>query len=60
MSLGRTFGDVARGQPVAYLGSAGYLEVAVNGASAEAILGLGEGDIVTIRPGKPPSARSRR
>jgi len=39
----RTFGEVPEGAPVAYLGSAGLLEVAVNRGSAREALGLKEG-----------------
>ncbi len=46
--LKRTYGDVAPGKPVALLGSAGYLEIAVNGGNANAALSLGKGDDVFI------------
>ncbi|MFD3005946.1 SAM hydrolase/SAM-dependent halogenase family protein [Thermus tengchongensis] len=39
----RTFGEVGEGEAVAYLGSAGLLEVAVNRGSAKEALGLKEG-----------------
>lgn len=35
--------------PVAIIGSSGYLEIAVNGGSAEAVLGLRTGDRVALR-----------
>jgi S-adenosylmethionine hydrolase len=38
--LKRTFSDVAEGKPVAYFGSSGYLEIAVNGGSAMDFFGL--------------------
>ncbi|MCS7273740.1 MAG: SAM-dependent chlorinase/fluorinase [Fimbriimonadales bacterium] len=38
LPLKRTFGEVAHGAPLAYWGSSGYLEVAINGASAAAEL----------------------
>jgi hypothetical protein len=44
----RTYGDVALGKAVALFGSAGYLEIAVNGGNANAALSLGKGDDVTI------------
>jgi hypothetical protein len=44
----RTYGDVASGKPVALFGSAGYLEIAVNGGNAHAALSVGKGDDVTI------------
>lgn len=34
LPLASTFGDVPRGEPVAYLGSEGLLEIAINGGSA--------------------------
>ncbi|MEO0794482.1 MAG: SAM-dependent chlorinase/fluorinase [Verrucomicrobiota bacterium] len=38
--IGRTFGDVPHGQPVAYIGSGGHLEIAVNGGCAKTLLDL--------------------
>jgi S-adenosylmethionine hydrolase len=38
--LKRTFSDVAEGKPVAYFGSSGYLEIAVNGGSAMDFFGF--------------------
>jgi S-adenosylmethionine hydrolase len=40
MAISNTFGDVDRGQPVAYIGSSGLLEIGVNQGSAELTLGL--------------------
>jgi len=37
--LGRTFSDVAEGDAVAYVGSSGYLEIAVNSGSALELFG---------------------
>jgi len=47
--LGLTFSSVEEGELVAYLGSAGYLEVAVRGGSAAQELGIKTGDRVVIR-----------
>ncbi|WP_038048623.1 S-adenosyl-l-methionine hydroxide adenosyltransferase family protein [Thermus caliditerrae] len=44
----RTFGEVGEGEAVAYLGSAGLLEVAVNRGSAKEALGLKEGTPVRL------------
>jgi len=44
-----TYADVAVGQPVALIGSAGLLEIAVNRGSAAQTLGGGRGTAVTIR-----------
>jgi S-adenosyl-L-methionine hydrolase (adenosine-forming) len=41
--LRRTFGDVAPGDPVAYVGSGGTIEIAVRGQRADAALGLTRG-----------------
>jgi S-adenosylmethionine hydrolase len=46
--LKRTFADVARGEPVAYVGSGGMLEVAVRDGSASEKLGVGIGTSVTV------------
>ncbi|MDM7323746.1 MAG: SAM-dependent chlorinase/fluorinase [Thermus sp.] len=50
----KTFGEVGKGEAVAYLGSAGLLEIAINQGSAREALGLKEGMPVIIVP--PPSA----
>lgn len=52
--ISRTFGEVARGQPVAYIGSAETLEIAVREDSAARILGLAKGALITIEPGPTP------
>ena len=44
----RTFADVARGRALAYVGSGGHLELAVNGARAIDLLGLAPGDPVRV------------
>lgn len=46
----RTFGDVPEGEAVAYLGSAGLLEVALNRGNAREALGLREGMPVRLLP----------
>lgn len=48
----RTFGDVPVGQAVAYLGSGGLLEIALNRGSAREALGLKEG--MEVRLEAPP------
>lgn len=47
--LRRTFADVRTGRPVAYVGSLGLLEIAVNGRSAEEFFKVGVGEKVTVR-----------
>ncbi|HKI95407.1 MAG TPA: SAM-dependent chlorinase/fluorinase [Gemmatimonadales bacterium] len=49
----RTFGDVAFGELVAYVGSAGTIEVAVRDGSAARMLGLGRGAEVRVMPREP-------
>jgi len=44
----RTFGDVGRGEPVAYFGSGGRLEVAVREGSAQEASGARRGDCVVL------------
>jgi len=44
----RTYGDVAPGALVAYVGSTGHLEIAVRDGSAAARLGVGVGDAVRV------------
>lgn len=46
--LHRTYGDVALGKPVALIGSSGYIEIAVNGGTANAALLIGKGDEVLV------------
>jgi S-adenosylmethionine hydrolase len=43
LGLRRTFADVGRGDPVAYVGSGGTVEVAVRDGRADAALGLSRG-----------------
>lgn len=49
LDLQTTFGDVPPGDPVAYIGSEGLVEIAVNGGSALVELGFGSGDPVELR-----------
>lgn len=49
--LQRTFGDVATGGLVAYIGSGGYVEIAVRDGSAARRLGIGVGHEVRARLG---------
>lgn len=44
----RTYSEVAHGTPLALFGSSGYLEIAVNGGSAQVALHLDRGDPVSI------------
>ena len=53
--LRRTFADVASGQPLAYVGSAGTVEIAVRDGSATRLLGVGIG--AEIRGQAVPDAR---
>lgn len=48
--VGTTFGDVSRGQAVAYVGSDGVVEVAINQGSAAAVTGAAPGARVRIGP----------
>lgn len=47
--LGSTYSDVALGQPVAYWGSSGYCEAALNGGSASKLLQAKVGDEVILQ-----------
>lgn len=49
--LHRTFGEVAPGEPVAYIGSSGRLEVAVRNGHAARDLNAKRGDTVLLEPG---------
>jgi len=49
--LRSTFGDVASGTPVAYIGSGGQVEIAVRGGSAARRFGIGIGGAVRARLG---------
>jgi S-adenosylmethionine hydrolase len=47
--LGRTYADVALGEPVALVGSSGLIEIAVRDGSAASSLGLSRGTTVRVR-----------
>lgn len=49
LHLVRTFGEVRWGEPLAYWGSNGYLEVAVNGGSAAKTLGIDRDSVLEVR-----------
>ena len=52
LAISRTFGDAGTGKPVAYVGSSGLLEIALNQGSAAEALGLSAGqEILLIRKG---------
>jgi S-adenosylmethionine hydrolase len=44
-----TFGDVESGEPVAYFGSGGRLEIAIRDGSAAAVVGARRGDSIVLR-----------
>jgi S-adenosylmethionine hydrolase len=46
--VSRTYSDVPHGEPVAYFGSGGRLEIAVRNGSASEIFGIGAGDTILI------------
>lgn len=46
----RTFADVRVGQPLAYVGSSGFVELAVRDRSAENLLDVGPGSVVSVVP----------
>jgi len=49
-AVGRTFAEVAVGRPVAYVGSSGYVELAVRNGNAASTWGVGRGARVLVRP----------
>jgi S-adenosylmethionine hydrolase len=55
---GRVYEDVPAGSPVALEGSSGFLEIALNLASASAALGLAVGDVVRLAAAEPIAAGS--
>ncbi len=55
-ALRRTYWDAAPGEPIALIGSAGLLEIAVRDGSAAKELHLQVGDEVRLKP-KPPNSR---
>jgi len=44
----RTYGEVQPGQPLAYTGSSGMIEIAIRNGNANKELGVGEGDAVEM------------
>ncbi len=48
LALVQTFGDVQPGEPLAYIGSSGLLEIAVRDGSAEQYFGSTRGDAITL------------
>ncbi|SMO81878.1 SAM hydrolase/SAM-dependent halogenase family protein [Fodinibius sediminis] len=46
--ISTTFGDVTEGEPVAYIGSAGMLEVGINKGNAEEMLGVQKGAQISL------------
>ncbi|MGE9295874.1 MAG: SAM hydrolase/SAM-dependent halogenase family protein [Puniceicoccales bacterium] len=50
LTILQTFSDAAPGQPLAYFGSGGLLEIAVNGGNAEALLDLRIGQHIEVIP----------
>ena len=50
--VGTFYQEVARGAPVALIGSSGFLEIAVNGGSAAKVLGLRTGCRLLLRPAR--------
>ncbi|MEM1309560.1 MAG: SAM-dependent chlorinase/fluorinase [Cyanobacteria bacterium P01_H01_bin.153] len=58
MPLGRTYGEVEVGHAIAVIGSHGWVEIAVNGSSAQARLRLAIGDAVQLIATS-PSAEQR-
>lgn len=47
-SLDHTFADVPESEPVAYIGSSGMLEVAVNNGNAAELLGISKGASISV------------
>jgi S-adenosyl-L-methionine hydrolase (adenosine-forming) len=50
VAVRRTYSEVAVGQPVAVVGSMGFIELAVRDGSASESLGLSRGDRVILHP----------
>jgi S-adenosyl-L-methionine hydrolase (adenosine-forming) len=48
LPLSRTYAEVPVGEPLAYIGSSGLLEIAVHGGRADEVLGLAPGIPVTL------------
>jgi hypothetical protein len=48
LALRRTFGEVAPGEPLAYIGSSGLLEIGINRGRAENVLPLAQGQSIQL------------
>jgi hypothetical protein len=61
LPIATTYGEVARGKPLALFGSSGRLEIAVNGGSAALELALRRGDTIKVlrRESTPPPRTQR-
>jgi S-adenosylmethionine hydrolase len=61
LPIATTYGEVARGKPLALFGSSGRLEIAVNGGSAALELALRRGDTIKVlrRESTPPPRAQR-
>ncbi len=46
--MNKTYADVAVGEPVALVGSSGFVEIAVNGGNASTLLGIKKGSAVNM------------
>ena len=46
--IARTYADAAAGQPLALIGSRGYLEIAVNAGSSQTLTNARRGDPVRV------------
>src|SRR5690606_21713750 len=49
--IARTYADVSHGEPLALVGSGGYLELSINGGSFAEYFGVQIGDIVELQIG---------
>ena len=48
IKVGQTYSDSSPGEPVGLIGSHGWLEIAINGGSAQTLLGCREGDLIQV------------
>jgi S-adenosylmethionine hydrolase len=48
VKFARTFASGVQGEPIAFLGSSGYVEIAVNRGSASRVLGANRGAEVAL------------